>query len=42
MIVADFRIYTKSVNIDEDALLTLLEMGARSVVFYAVGYTNRG
>ena len=35
-------IYTKSVNIDEDALLTLLEMGARSVVFYAVGYTNRG
>lgn len=34
-------IYTKSVNIDEDALLTLFEKGAKSVTFYAIGYTNR-
>jgi predicted ATPase len=34
-------IYTKSVNIDEDAIQALLNNGARSVVFYAVGYTRR-
>lgn len=34
-------IYTRSVGIDEDAVLTLLEMGAKSVVFYAIGFTNR-
>jgi hypothetical protein len=30
-------IYTPSVNIDEDAINTLLNMGARTVTFYAVG-----
>lgn len=34
-------IYTRGVGIDEDAVLTLLEMGAKSVVFYAIGFTNR-
>ncbi len=34
-------IYTPSVGIDEDALCTLIDCGARSVVFYAVGYTVR-
>jgi len=34
-------IYTKSVNIDEDAVQALLNSGARSVVFYAVGFTRR-
>lgn len=32
-------IYTSGVGIDEDAVQTLLDCGARSVVFYAVGYT---
>lgn len=32
-------IYTPGVGIDEDAVQTLLDSGARSVVFYAVGYT---
>lgn len=32
-------IYTPGVGIDEDALQTLLDAGARSVVFYSVGYT---
>lgn len=33
-------IYTKSINIDEDAIQALLSNGARSVVFYAVGHTE--
>jgi len=32
-------IYTKNVNIDEDAIQALLNNGARSVIFYAVGRT---
>ena len=32
-------IYTFSVNIDEDAIQTLVDKGANSVVFYAVGKT---
>lgn len=32
-------LYTKSVNIDEDAIQALLDKGANSVVFYAVGKT---
>ncbi len=32
-------IYTKSVNIDEDALQALLDNGAKSVIFYAIGKT---
>jgi predicted amidophosphoribosyltransferase len=32
-------IYTKSVNIDEDAIQALLNNGARSVIFYAVART---
>ncbi|MDR0830984.1 MAG: phosphoribosyltransferase [Prevotellaceae bacterium] len=32
-------LYTKSVNIDEDAIKTLLDKGAKSVIFYAVGKT---
>jgi len=32
-------IYTKSVNIDEDAIQALLNKGAKLVVFYAVGRT---
>ncbi len=32
-------IYTKSINIDEDVIQTLLDNGARSVIFYAVGKT---
>jgi hypothetical protein len=32
-------IYTKTVNIDEDAIQALLNNGARSVTFYAVGQT---
>lgn len=34
-------IYTKSVNVDEDAIQALLDHGARSVVFYAVAKTRR-
>ncbi|MCR4314842.1 MAG: amidophosphoribosyltransferase [Planctomycetes bacterium] len=34
-------IYTKTVNIDEDAIQALLDIGARSVVFYSVGLTKR-
>jgi hypothetical protein len=33
-------IYTKTVNIDEDVIQTLLNHGANNVVFYAVGYTK--
>lgn len=32
-------IYTKNINVDEDAIQTLLNNGARSVTFYAVGRT---
>jgi hypothetical protein len=32
-------IYTKSVNIDEDAIQALLDNGAKSVIFYAIGKT---
>jgi len=32
-------IYTKSVNIDEDAIQALLDSGAKSVIFYAIGKT---
>ena len=32
-------IYTRGVNVDEDAVNALLDAGARSVTFYAVGYT---
>jgi hypothetical protein len=32
-------LYTRSVNIDEDAIQALLDQGANSVVFYAVGKT---
>ena len=34
-------IYTKTVNIDEDAIQALLTQGARNVYFYAVGRTPR-
>jgi len=33
-------IYTKGVNIDEDAIQALLDNGAKSVIFYAVGKTK--
>ncbi len=32
-------VYTKTINIDEDAIQALLNKGAKSVVFYAVGKT---
>ena len=32
-------IYTKTVNIDEDAIQALFDSGARSVIFYAIGKT---
>jgi len=32
-------IYTKEVNIDEDAIQSLLDMGAKSIIFYSVGKT---
>ena len=35
-------IYTKGVNIDEDAIQALLESGARSVIFYSVAKTYKG
>jgi len=34
-------IYTKTVNIDEDAIQTLLDSGAKNVFFYAIGRTKR-
>ncbi len=34
-------LYTPTVGIDEDAIRALLDVGARSVVFYSVGYTLR-
>jgi predicted amidophosphoribosyltransferase len=33
-------IYTKSINIDEDAIQALLDKGAKSVIFYAVAKTK--
>jgi hypothetical protein len=33
-------LYTKSVNIDEDAIQALLDKGANSVIFYSVGKTK--
>ena len=33
-------VYTKGVNIDEDVIQTLLDLGANSVIFYAVGRTT--
>lgn len=33
-------LYTKTVNIDEDAIQSLLDKGARYVIFYAVGKTR--
>lgn len=35
-------IYTKGVNIDEDAIQALLDNGAKSVIFYAVSKTYKG
>jgi hypothetical protein len=32
-------LYTKSVNIDEDAIQALLDKGANSVTFYSIGKT---
>jgi hypothetical protein len=32
-------LYTKTINIDEDAIQALLDYGAKSVIFYAVGKT---
>ncbi len=32
-------LYTKTVNVDEDAIQALLDKGAHSVVFYAIGKT---
>ena len=34
-------IYTPGVNIDEDAINALIEVGAHTVTFYAVGKVNR-
>ena len=35
-------IYTNGVNIDEDAIQALLDIGAKNVFFYAVGKTYKG
>lgn len=35
-------IYTPGVGIDEDAIQAVLDCGANSVIFYAVGYTAKG
>ena len=35
-------IYTPSVGIDEDTIQAVLDCGAKSVIFYAVGYTAKG
>ncbi|TWP27864.1 phosphoribosyltransferase [Apibacter muscae] len=32
-------LYTKTINIDEDAIQALLDKGAKSVVFYSIGKT---
>ena len=33
-------IYTRTVNIDEDAIQALLNKGAKSVIFYSIGHTG--
>lgn len=33
-------IYTRTVNIDEDAIQALLNKGAKSVIFYSIGHTR--
>lgn len=35
-------IYTKNVNIDEDAIQALIDSGAKSVIFYAIAKTYKG
>lgn len=35
-------IYTPGVGIDEDAIQAVLDCGAKSVIFYAVGHTAKG
>lgn len=35
-------IYTPGVGIDEDAIQVVLDCGAKSVIFYAVGHTAKG
>lgn len=35
-------VYTRTVNIDEDCIQALYDNGAASVIFYAIGYTQRG
>ena len=35
-------IYTPGVGIDEDAIQAVLDCGANSVIFYAVGHTAKG
>ncbi|SDE74790.1 hypothetical protein [Riemerella columbipharyngis] len=32
-------LYTKTINIDEDAIQALLDLGAKSVIFYSIGKT---
>jgi len=34
-------IYTISANVDEDCIQFLLDNGARTVIFYAIAYTDR-
>jgi hypothetical protein len=34
-------LYSKSINIDEDAIQALIEKGANRVFFYAIGRTVR-
>ena len=35
-------LYTEGVNIDEDAIQTLLDNGATNVFFYSLGKTKKG
>ena len=34
-------IYTKTINIDEDAIQALYDNGAKSIIFYSIAYTGR-
>lgn len=34
-------VYTKSINIDEDCLQTLLELNPKELIFYSIAYTRR-
>lgn len=34
-------IYTRTVNVDEDCIQALFDNGAKDVIFYSVGYTQR-